>query len=154
MKTEVTRIQQLLNASWNGRMWHGTNLKEVLKGVDTEKAFRKPAAGAHNIYELVMHMHCWRNFVFQHLTGHADFKVILNSADDWPVDYEKTEAQWNTALQLLEQSQNQVADAFSKFDETQLDESMHGRKFSWYDFIHGLIQHDIYHSGQIAILKK
>lgn len=154
MNTETARIQQLLKNSWDGRMWHGTNLKETLKGIDTEKAFRKPGAGSHNIYELVMHMHCWRSFVYEHLNGNADFKVIINSDIDWPVSYETTEANWQQALALLEKSQARLTEAFSKFEDAQLDEPMHGRKFSWYDFVHGLIQHDIYHSAQIAILKK
>jgi uncharacterized damage-inducible protein DinB len=154
MKTEVNRIQQLLKNSWDGPMWHGTNLKEALKGVDSEKAFRKPAAGSHNIYELVMHLYCWRNFVSQHLQGNADFKVELNSAVDWPTQYEISETSWTEALQLLEKSQSELVEAFSKFDEARLDEPMHGRKFSWYDFIHGVIEHDIYHSAQIAVLKR
>ena len=85
---ETSRIQKLLKNSWDGRMWHGTTVKEILAGIDHEKAFRKPAAGSHNIYELIMHMHCWRNFVLQHLKGNADFKVEINSNADWPTDYE------------------------------------------------------------------
>jgi hypothetical protein len=154
MNSETTRIRQLLKNSWDGNMWHGANLKYILEGIDAGKALRKPAAGSHNIYELVMHMHCWRNFVVQHLNGNADFKVVINSGADWPVDYEQTEAGWQQALALLEKSQVEVVEAFGKFEDAQLDESMHGRKFSWYDFVHGMIHHDIYHSAQIAILKK
>ena len=154
MKSENSRIQQLLQNSWDGNMWHGTNLKEILAGIDAEKAFRKPAAGSHNIYELVMHMHCWRNFVCEHLNGNVDFNVELNSVLDWPVNYVATEAGWINALALLEKSQSELMERFAKFEEDQLDRSMHGRKFSWYDFLHGMIHHDIYHSAQIAILKK
>jgi len=154
MKTETERIQKLIKNSWDGFMWHGNNLKEALNGVNAEIAFRKPAAGAHNIYELVMHLYCWRNFVYQHLAGNADYKVEINSAVDWPTQYEKTEASWNEALQLLEKNQSDLTEAFAKITEAQLDESMHGRKFTWYDFAHGIVEHDIYHSAQIAILKK
>jgi uncharacterized damage-inducible protein DinB len=154
MNTEVTRIQQLVKNSWDGRMWHGTNLQEAIKGIDADKAFRKPAAGGHNIYELVMHLYCWRNFVNQHLAGNADYKVIINSTEDWLIEYEKSEASWNAALQLLEKSQQELVDGLLKLNDAQLPEPMHGRKFTWYDLIHGLVHHDIYHSAQIAILKK
>jgi uncharacterized damage-inducible protein DinB len=154
MNTETSRIRLLLKNSWDGNMWHGANLKNILEGIDAEKALRKPAAGAHNIYELVLHMHCWRNFVVRHLNGDADFKVSINSEIDWPVNYEQTDEGWMRALAQLEKSQAEVVEAFSKFEDAQLDEPMHGRKFSWYDFIHGMIHHDIYHSAQIAILKK
>jgi hypothetical protein len=154
MKTEINRLQQLLINSWQGPMWHGTHLTEVLADIDSEKAFRKPLAESHNIYELVMHLYCWRNFAIQHLQGHADFTVELNSAVDWPVQYEASEECWKEALHLLEKSQNELVASFSRFDETQLDRSMHGRKFSWYDLVHGVVLHDIYHSAQIAVLKK
>ena len=154
MKTEVNRLQQLLINSWQGPMWHGTHLTEVLAGIDSEKAFRKPLVGSHNIYELVMHLYCWRNFANQHLQGHADFSVELNSAVDWPVQYEASEERWTEALHLLEESQSELVASFSRFDETELDRSMHGRKFSWYDLVHGVVLHDVYHSAQIALLKK
>lgn len=154
MKSETARVQQLIVNSWNGPMWHGTNLQEVLEGIDAERAFRKPAAGLHNIYELVMHMYCWRKFVSEHLNGNADYKVEINSITDWPVNYGTTDTDWQQALALLENSQAQLVEVLTKLEDTQLDEPMHGRKFSWYDFVHGLIHHDIYHSAQISILKK
>ena len=154
MKTEVERIRQLLSNSWHGPMWHGANMAQVLAGISAEKAFQKPSSGGHNIYELVMHMHCWRNFVIIHLQGNAAFTVEINSHIDWSVEYVANEEEWSKALQLLAQSQDDLLKAFENFDGTLLDKSMHGRDFSWYDFIHGLIHHDIYHSAQIAILKK
>lgn len=154
MNTESARILEMLKNSWNGRMWHGTNLSEILGGIDHEKAFRKPTAGSHNIYELVMHLHCWRIFVLEHLKGNADFKVVINSSVDWPADYGTDEASWKNALALLEKSQKELEEAFASFEDSKLDEAMHGRKFSWYVFMHGMIQHDIYHSAQISILKK
>ena len=135
-------------------MWHGTTVKEILTGIDHEKAFRKPNAGSHNIYELVMHMYCWRNFVFQHLLGDENFKVEINSGIDWPVGYNTDEATWGEAVALLEKSQQDLVEAFTGFDDSKLDEPMHGRKFTWYTFMHGMVHHDIYHSAQIAILKK
>ena len=154
MNSETSRIRQLLKNSYDGKMWYGANLKYALKDIDAEKAFRKPSAGSHNIYELVMHMHCWRNFVLVHLNGNADFKVEINSIADWTVDYEKTDANWRQALALLEKSQADLVEVLGKFEDANLDESMHARKFNWYNMIHGLIHHDIYHSAQIAILKK
>jgi hypothetical protein len=135
-------------------MWHGVTLQTVLKDIDAQKAFRKPTAGSHNIYELVMHMHCWRNFVYEHLAGNADYKVLINSPEDWAINYEATEANWNEALALLEKSQNKLVEAFGKFEDEKLSEPVHGHKFDWYTLIHGMIHHDIYHSAQISILKK
>jgi len=154
MATETKRIYDLLQRDWNGPMWHGPNLSEVLNGIDWQKAFAKPGAGSHNIYELVRHMSCWRKFVLEHLNGNTDYKVELNSETDRPTQYEKTEASWKEALAELDKNQADLLEAFQNFDEQLLNNPVPGKKFNWYTFIHGLIHHDIYHSGQISILKK
>lgn len=154
MASEISRLQQMLQNSWDGNMWHGTNLKQVLEGIDFGKAFRKPTAGSHNIYELLMHMHCWRKFTVEQLKGNSSYQVELNSETDWPVKYEQTEASWKTGLALFKKSQEEIMASFSNLKEEMLDEMVPGRKFTWYALIHGLIHHDIYHSGQISILKK
>ena len=154
MATEILRIREMLKNSWDGRMWYGANLKQVLTDIDYEKAFRKPAAGSHNIYELVMHMYCWRKFVLEHLKGNSAYNVEINSELDWPVKYEQTAENWATALNLLESSQNELVEDLVGLKDESLDELVPGKKFSWYTLSHGLIHHDIYHSAQISILKK
>ena len=154
MTTEISRIQKMLKNSWNGPMWHGTNLSKVLEGIDYQKAFRKPAVGSHNIYELVTHMLCWRKFVLEHFTGNTSYNVELNSALDWPTQYEATEVNWKSTFTMLEQNHAELEKALSTVFDSQLEETVPGKKFNWYVLIHGMIHHDIYHSGQISILKK
>ncbi len=154
MSTEISRIQKTFKHSWTGPMWHGANLKEILDCIDYQKAFRKPAAGSHNIYELVAHMLCWRKFVLEHFKGNTSYKVELNSELDWPTQYETTEANWKNTIAAFEQNQIELENALSNATDSQLQEIVPGKEFNWYIFIHGLIHHDIYHSAQIAILKK
>lgn len=154
MQTESIRIQKFLKRNWDGPMWHGNTLKETLKDISWERAFYKPGNFSHNIYEYVKHMLCWRKFVLEHLKGNTSYSVEINSAVDWIIDYEKTEAGWVKALFELENNQNELLAAFQIFPEEKLDELVPGKQFSWYVMIHGLIHHDIYHSAQIALLKK
>ena len=154
MNTEIARILEMFKNNWEGNMWHGGNLKWVLADITAERAFQKPGAGSHNIYELIMHMVCWREWALQQLKGNVSYKVELNSEIDWPVNYKRDEADWENALATLEKSQNDLANALVDFDDNKLEELVPERKFSWYVMLHGLIQHDIYHSAQISMLKK
>lgn len=154
MDTESERIYELIENSWNGTMWHGNNVSKILAGIKWQKAFEKPGAGSHNIYELVQHMICWRTFVLENLNGNSSYKVGLNSELDWPTQYEKTEANWKAALKEMEENQRKLLHALKKFGPQKLGELVPGKKFNWYVFLHGIIHHDIYHSAQISILKK
>lgn len=154
MKTESERIQGLLKDSWSGDMWHGANLAQILKDISWQKAFEKPSAGSHNIYELVSHMYTWRHFVVEQLKGHEAYKVALNSEVDWPTIYEHTEKSWKDILHKLEKSQAELEELLAHITDAKLEEVVAGRKFTWYTLLHGLLHHDIYHSAQIATLKK
>jgi uncharacterized damage-inducible protein DinB len=154
MQTESIRIHKLLSRNWNGPMWHGNTIKEVLKDISWEKSFYKPANFSHNIYEYVMHMVCWRRFGLEHLKGNTIYAVEINSETDWVTQYEKTKESWMIALNDLENNQNELLKAFENFSDEKLTELVPGKKFNWYTMIHGLIHHDIYHSAQISILKK
>lgn len=154
MNTETTRIQKLLKRNWEGPMWHGGTIKEILEGITWEKAFEKPGNSSHNIYELVKHMYCWRKFVLEHLKGNTSYSVELNSETDWIKQYEENEGSWKAALEELENNQTELVKAFENFPDERLEELVPGKKFNWYVMIHGCVHHDIYHSAQISLLKK
>ncbi len=154
MNTETLRIQKLLKRNWEGPMWHGNTINETLKDISWEKAFKKPDGFSHNIYEYVKHMCCWRKFVLEYLKGNDTYPVEINSETDWITKYEANELSWLEALNELETSQNELVNAFGNFTDDRLEEKVPGKKFNWYVMIHGLVHHDIYHSAQIAILKK
>ncbi len=154
MNPETARIQKLLKRNWDGPMWHGNTIKETLNDISWEKAFHKPANFTHNIYEYVKHMVCWRRFVLEYLKGNDTYSVEINSETDWITKYETSEVSWLQALSELETTQTELLNAFENFSDVRLDETVAGKKFSWYVMIHGLVHHDIYHSAQIAILKK
>jgi len=135
-------------------MWYGSNLANALKDISLERAFQKPAHGSHNIYEMVMHLVCWRVFAIEMLLGNAAYKVEINSEQDWPVNYEATEANWKSASKQLEKTQVQLLQLLEQFEDYKLGDLVPGRAFKFHALLNGLLHHDIYHAGQIAILKK
>lgn len=154
MNTETIRIQKLLKRNWDGPMWYGTTIRKTLKDISWEKAFYKPAAFSHNVYEYVKHMSCWRKYVVEYLKGNHTYSVEINSESDWITKYEVSELSWLQALGELEATQTELIEVFEGFTDDRLEETVPGNKYNWYVMLHGLVHHDIYHSAQIAILKK
>lgn len=154
MNTEIKRISKLLERNWDGPMWYGGNLNEVLKGISWQQAFVKPQNASHNIYEYVRHMATWRRFTVEQLKGNSAYRVEIDSDTDWPSGYEATEANWQSALKDLEAWQAALLSGLENMTDEKLDELVPERKFKWYALLHGIIHHDIYHSAQIALLKK
>jgi uncharacterized damage-inducible protein DinB len=154
MNTEIKRITKLIERHWNGVMWHGSNLAETLKDISWQQAFAKPEKASHNIYEYVCHMSTWRRFTVEQIKGNSDYRIELNSPEDWPTQYDTSEANWQKALQELENDQADLIASLAHMTDEKLEELVPGRKFKWYVLLHGMIHHDIYHSAQIAVLKK
>jgi uncharacterized damage-inducible protein DinB len=153
MDAEVARIKKLLERSWDGPMWHGANLMQILKDISWPQAFAKPNNASHNIYEYVEHMNNWRRFTVEQLLGNSEYRIEINSDQDWPTGYEATETTWQKALNDLEANQAALLAGMDNMKDEKLDEPVPGRKFKWYALLHGVIHHDIYHSAQISLLK-
>lgn len=154
MNTEIKRITKLIERHWDGVMWHGSNLAGTLKDISWQQAFAKPEKASHNIYEYVRHMSTWRRFTIEQLKGNSNYRIELNSPEDWPTQYAVSEASWLNALQELEKDQEGLIISLGTMTDKKLDELVPDRKFKWYVLLHGMIHHDIYHSAQIAVLKK
>ena len=154
MTTATDHIKHLLRQHWDGSMWYGSSLQHSLRDTSWEKAFYQPANFTHNIYEYVMHLVAWRKFVPEHLLGNSSYTIALNSEQDWPTRYSRDEVTWLKALASLAATQTALLAALDHLPDTRLDEPVPGKSFTWYAMLHGLLHHDIYHSAQIALLKK
>lgn len=154
MRVEVDRIAALLTAEYGGEAWHGPSTYEILEGVTPEAAVFRPSPRVHNIAELVVHLTNWRIFVLEKLTGSESFDIILNSEADWSVIDELTPERWAEIQENLKETQDELLETLTRVHTARLSESVPGRRYNYYTLLHGLMHHDIYHSGQIALLKK
>ena len=147
---EIRRIQDQLKRAFQGEAWHGPSLKELLRDVTAEAAAARPLAGAHTIWEIVLHIAAWKRAGVKMLSGE---ERELNAEEDWPSVLDQGNAAWQQALRTLDTSQNELRNAISDVSGSQLDQPVPGpRRYSAYFLMHGIIQHDLYHAGQIAIL--
>lgn len=149
--SEVSRIADQMHRAFSGEAWHGPSLSEILHGVDAATAAAHPMHGAHSIWELVLHVAAWKGAVRRRMHGEA---IELTGADDWPPVTDPRESAWKAACDALAEAHRALLADASAFDEKRLTETVPGKDYDFYHLLHGAVQHDLYHAGQIALLKK
>ncbi len=157
----MNRSEKLSNELYNsvfGDPWHGSPIKNILEGISFEKAFLKPIPYAHNIIELTLHLNAWIEETLSRFNGKIPAEPIMG---DWPTPKDNNEVYWQTVKQKLFADTNRLIAVIKKFPEDKLDELIGGERnislgtgFSFEGLIIGLVQHNAYHAGQIALLKK
>jgi uncharacterized damage-inducible protein DinB len=147
---ETKRIADQLRRSQQGTAWHGPAVGELLNGVDAALADRRPLPGAHNIWELVLHITAWQAATLRAVRG--DKMPQLDGQADWPVTG-RTEQDWRNAVERLDRVSKELVASLENFPDERLSDTVPGRDYSFYFLLHGVVQHNIYHAGQMAILK-
>lgn len=148
--SEVERIKDQLHRSFYGNSWHGPAVLEVLKGVDAKQASYRPLENVHSIWEIAQHISAWEEVVLKRLQGD---RTPVTAAIGWERVNKTSEAAWQRMLELLEHRHIELEQAVGKLSDDQLDEQTIGEN-TIYLLLHGIAQHDLFHAGQIAILKK
>ena len=127
---------------------------EILEGVTAAQAASRPIARAHTIWELVLHIAGWDGAVLRRMGGAA---VTLSDAENFPVVTDASEAAWREALAEVRRVHEKLVEAVATFPDSRLAEMVPGKKgahYTFYYMLHGVAQHELYHAGQIALLKK
>lgn len=153
-KAELLRIIDQFNLIYESEeAWHGRSVVDILSDVSWEMAAEKLFASTHSIAELVYHMTTWRIFVVKRLQGDTIFDVTKDR--DWKTFPMFDEFEWEALQMELSLSQEELISELEKREDDEfLDEIVAGRQYDYYTMLHGILQHDLYHTGQIAMLKK
>jgi len=151
--TEIERILDQLKRAYEGDAWHGPSVREALAGVTAAQAHARPLAGAHSIWELVHHIAVWESVGRRRLDGDRA-EIDISSTEDWPPADDQSEAAWEQAKAALDRGHQALREAIARVPESRLDQPILEGMPTVYGTLHGIIQHDLYHAGQIAMLKK
>jgi len=149
---EVRRVVDQMERAYRGEAWHGPSLREVLAGVTGRQAFHRPLRHGHTIAELVLHLTAWIKAPADAITGTPMPPVI--PAIDWPTPAASTARTWRLAIDGLDRAHRLLVSRARRLTDPQLRRIVPGRKYDFYFLLHGVIQHNLYHAGQIAVLKK
>lgn len=150
--TETYRITDLLRRAFDGtNAWHGPSIIETISGLKLEETINQ-VADSHNVAELIEHMIAWRTFAIKKLQGEEAYDVLED------INFLKitamTQEMWQDMMQRLYQTQDDFLRILSQTQDEKLAETVSGRDYNFYTLLHGIIQHDLYHLGQIVLLRK
>lgn len=156
--TETDRLHREIRRTFDGDAWYGPSLWKLLADVTAEQAAARPVPNAHGIWELVLHISAWEGAVLTRLQGGwTDMPV----EGDWPPVPEPTEAAWRKTLDDVRARHDELRLAVKNLSESRLEERLGAERrpetgggVSVAVTVHGVIQHCVYHAGQIALLKK
>jgi uncharacterized damage-inducible protein DinB len=151
----ISFLLSILDQAYGRKTWHGTNLRGSLRRVSAEQAAWRPAPGRHNVWELAVHAAYWKYTVTRRLTGAPRGSFPLTGSDWFPrPEEELTEAAWKADLKLLAECHRRLREAVAGLAPERLDEVPPGGKFAIRDLVLGAANHDLYHAGQIQLLKR
>lgn len=152
MGEELRRLETQLQRSFEGGAWHGPALLETLEGITPEEACAHPIAGAHSVWEIVLHLAATYRLVLRRLQGDS---TPLTPEEDWAVPAEATASAWLDTLNALRDVNQELRRRVLAFDPGALDRPLVPEPaYTAYTQFIGMTQHDLYHAGQIAILRR
>jgi uncharacterized damage-inducible protein DinB len=152
--SETARLADQLRRAFEGDAWHGDSVLELLAGVNAAKAAARPIKNAHSIWELVLHIAAWDDAVLRRTGGVA---VTVSDDENFPAVKETNEAAWRKAVESAKHTHSELVNVVAAFPDSRLREQVPGKSQEYYNFFYmfsGVVQHELYHAGQIALLKK
>ena len=152
MNNELKMYAAQLNENFSGEPWFGRNIQAILKEINEEIASQKPY-GQHSILELLYHMINWRLFTINRLEK-STAMVKSFEENDWQVLDHQDKSLWQKGIEQLNDTQQRLLNLINTMKDEDLQTPVHERDYENRTLINGIIQHDIYHLGQIAYIKK
>lgn len=150
--TELIIIQ--LEQAFRRKSWHGTNLLGSIRGIDVETAVWRPGAGKHNIWELIVHAAYWKYSVYRRFAGDPKLTFALKGSNWFERPVDRTDAALRSDVRILKDYHSRLIEAIAAFPARKLNTIPAGSKTSYLDLAIGVAAHDLYHAGQIQLLKR
>ena len=151
MTEKILRLRQQWQTVLEGEPWYGPAVYHVLEEVDPAKAFQKPGGQAHSLIELLYHMLAWTEFAKAQLDKHA-FVPDMDTLDWRQID--PAQQSWAAGLAQFKRAHEKIFSRLDQLQDGDLDQMVDGKPYTKRTLIQGLIQHHVYHAGQIALLHR
>jgi uncharacterized damage-inducible protein DinB len=149
---EIMRLEEQLRLALEGEAWHGPSVLEAIAGVSAEQASSHPIPDAHSIWELLLHIASDYTLLLRRLAGDGR---ELTPEEDWPACPPATAENWQHTVEALRRLNQQLREAVRAFPADRLDEPLVPEvPYSAYVQFIGVTQHNLYHAGQISLLKR
>ena len=154
MHQEIEHLLGLLDEAYKRAAWHGPNLRGSIRGVTAHEASWRPKAGRHNIWEIAVHAAYWKYTVRRRLLGEKRGSFSLPGSNWFLRPVERSEQAWRADVAILDEEHQRLRDAVSALQPEYLERPARGSKTLVRRLIAGIALHDVYHAGQIQLIKK
>jgi hypothetical protein len=151
---DIEHLLALLDEAYNRAAWHGPNLSGSIRGLTAREAAWRPKGGRHNIWEIVVHAAYWKYTVRRRLLGEKRGSFSLSGSNWFLRPTDRSEKAWRADVVLLEREHQRLRAAVSELQPEYLDRPARGSKTLPRRLIAGIALHDVYHAGQIQLIKK
>lgn len=148
----IKRLTNLLEQTFDGNPWFGDSIMAKLASIKAELANQIPPNGSKSVAMLVKHIINWRFFAIEKLSGNDQFNIEMNSKEDWSAVLIHSEEDWETLLQELKHTQKELLSLIGSLSDQDLNRQVPGREYDFQYLVEGIIQHDVYHLGQIGVV--
>jgi hypothetical protein len=149
---EIDLLLRIIDQAFDHTSWHGPNLRGSVRGVDADEAAFRPAPGRKNIWEHIVHAAYWKYVVRRRLTGEKRGSFPLKGSN-W-FTRPSSPHLWVEDLALLDEMHRALRDVIAAFPAGKLFSSLGRGKIDAFRLISGIAAHDVYHAGQIGLLKR
>ena len=151
---EIKILLGLVDEAYSRKAWHGPNLKGSLRGLSANLAQKRPATGRHNIWEIVVHAAYWKYAVRRRLLGEKRGSFLMKGSNWFRCPEVLTEDSWKSTVVMLAEQHALLREAIQKIPPTALFTASAGSKTTNLTLIRGIACHDLYHAGQIQLIKR
>jgi DinB superfamily len=154
LMSETDWLLDVIDRAYRRRSWHGTNLRGSLRGLTTAEASWRPTPARHNIWEIVVHAAYWKYAVWRRLTRQPKGSFPLKGSN-WFRRSDPTNANlWREDVVLLDRMHRRLREGIGKLSENDLHRLAPGGSVTTFELVAGIAAHDLYHAGQIQLLKR
>jgi hypothetical protein len=152
--TDTQGLLEIIDRAYNRRSWHGTNLRGSIRGVTVEDAAWRPGPGRHNVWEIAVHAAYWKYAVWRRLTGERRGSFPLKGSNWFERTNPSDAAAWSEDVALLDHTHRRLRDAIAELSPRDLRRGARGSQVTTFELVAGVAAHDLYHAGQIQLLKR
>ena len=149
-----TFLLQLLDDGFSGSAWHGTTVRGSIRGLTARQAAWKPSPERHSVWELVLHIAYWKYAVWRRLTGSRLGSFPRDGSNWLPAPAPGGDKAWKADIGLLTDQHEQLRDAVRSLSPTRINRKIAGSKWTYGELVRGVALHDLYHTGQIQLIKR
>ena len=154
MKNRIQNIIKALSETFEGEPWYGESVMRKLENVPYVIGYKTCDPDSHSVAQIIGHLIAWKKYAIAKLKGNEDFHIEINSKNDWPEVHVNSQQEWEELKRELVAAQSKIYELLNKQQEDSfLDEVVVGKEYDFEHLLVGVMQHDIYHIGQIGLIE-